>query len=623
MDYKIKEGNYEKFGLVRKGDAAIFTFEGEKEDDCSILFYGKNQEIIAKVKVPEAYCRGSVRSVCICGLPKGQLKYNYEINGKIKIDDYAKSIVGREKWNDTGREARDYAVCGGDIPREFDWQEDRQPELPRNKMVMYKLHVRNFSMDAGLRGRVKGTFRAVQEKIPYLKSLGITTIEFMPVYEFEEIIMPKQVELPEYLRWESREEDMIQPVDKKPTGKINCWGYVSGNYFAPKVSYSSIPQADIEWKTLIRELHKNGMECVMEMFFDEKVNQNIILDALRYWVREYHVDGFHLLGTSIPVTAIAQDLLLSRTKLYYTDFAPVLLEKKKSYHRLYIYSDEYLYPARKILNHMEGDLKEFLCQQRKQHEVQGFVNYLANHNGFTLGDVFRYCEKHNEANGEENCDGNNWNYSNNYGVEGYTRKKYVEKMRRRQLRNALTMLFTAQGVPLIYGGDEFANSQEGNNNAYCQDNRLGWMNWKNRETYGFLVSLVGNLAKFRRQHPVIASDVPMQQSDYARKGFPDLSYHGENAWITAVPMDRQAVGVMYCGSYVKREDGTADDFIYIGYNFHSGRINLALPKLPEKKKWYWAVNTAREDAYFTEEEKLENQHLLAVEGQSIAVLIGK
>lgn len=272
---------------------------------------------------------------------------------------------------------------------------------------------------------------------------------------------------------------------------------------------------------------------------------------------------------------------------------------------------------------MEGDLKEFLCQQRKQHEVQGFVNYLANHNGFTLGDVFRYCEKHNEANGEENCDGNNWNYSNNYGVEGYTRKKYVEKMRRRQLRNALTMLFTAQGVPLIYGGDEFANSQEGNNNAYCQDNRLGWMNWKNRETYGFLVSLVGNLAEFRRQHPVIASDVPMQQSDYARKGFPDLSYHGENAWITAVPMDRQAVGVMYCGSYVKREDGTADDFIYIGYNFHSGRINLALPKLPEKKKWYWAVNTAREDAYFTEEEKLENQHLLAVEGQSIAVLIGK
>lgn len=623
MDYRIKEGNYEKLGLVRKGDAAIFTFEGEKEDRCSILFYGKNQEVIGRIEVPEAYCRGSIRSVCVNGLPKKNLKYNYEINGNVKTDDYAKSIVGREKWNDTNRAAWDYAICGGDVPEDFDWQEDRQPEIPRKDMVMYKLHVRNFSMDAGLRGRVKGTFSAVMEKIPYLKSLGITTIEFMPVYEFEEVVMPKPVKLPEYLCWESKAEDKIKPVEKTPTGRVNCWGYVPGNYFAPKASYSSIPEADIEWKTLIRELHKNGMECVMEMFFDEKVNQNIILDALRFWVREYHVDGFHLLGTSIPVTAIAQDLLLSRTKLYYTSFAPVLLEKKKTCHHLYIYSDEYLYPARKILNHMEGDLNEFLCQQRKQHEVQGFVNYVANHNGFTLADVFCYCEKHNQANGEDNCDGNSWNYSSNCGVEGRTRKRFVEYMRRKQLKNAIAMLFTAQGVPLLYAGDEFANSQEGNNNAYCQDNRIGWLNWKNTERYGWLISFVTKMAEFRRKHPVISLDVPMQQSDYGRKGFPDLSYHGENAWVSVVSMDRQAVGVMYCGAYAKKEDGSNDDFIYIGYNFHSGLSNLALPKLPEKKKWYLAVTTAGEEMCPEKEELLENQHLLSVEGQSISILIGK
>lgn len=623
MDYKIKEGNYEKLGLVRKGDAAIFTFEGEKEDECSILFYGKNLEVTERIQVPEAYCRGSIRSICVYGLPKKNLKYNYEINGKVKTDDYARSIVGREKWNDTCRAAWDYAICGGDVPGEFDWQEDRQPEIPRKDMVMYKLHVRNFSMDAGLRGKVKGTFQAVLEKIPYLKALGITTIEFMPVYEFEEIVMPKQMTLPEYLCWESREDDKIKPVEKTPTGKVNCWGYVPGNYFAPKASYSSIPEADVEWKTLIRELHKHGMECVMEMFFDEKVNQNIILDALRFWVGEYHVDGFHLLGTSIPVTAIAQDLLLSRTKLYYTSFAPVLLETKKTYHHLYIYSDEYLYPARKILNHMEGNLNEFLCQQRKQHEIQGFVNYVANHNGFTLADVFRYSGKHNEANGEDNSDGNNWNYSNNCGVEGRSRKRFVEYMRCKQMKNAIVMLFTAQGVPLLYAGDEFGNSQEGNNNAYCQDNRIGWLNWKNKEHYEWLISFVAQMAEFRKQHPVISLDVPMQQNDYGRKGFPDLSYHGESAWISALPMDREAVGVMYCGSYAKKEDGSSDDFIYIGYNFHNGLSNLALPKLPGKRKWYLAVTTAGEEAYFEKGKLLENQHLLSVEGQSISILIGK
>lgn len=624
MGDRIREGNYEKMGLVRKGDAAIFTFEGEKEDDCSILFYGKNFELTEKIKVPEHYCRGALRSVCIEGLPQKNLRYNYEINGVIKTDDYARNIVGREKWNDAKRAERNYLICGGDIPEEgFDWQEDVLPDIPRSRMMMYKLHVRNFSMDAGVRGKKRGTFAAVMDKIPYLKSLGVTTVEFMPVYEFEEMVLPKVSPLPDYLKWESKEVDKIKPQTAEPTGRVNCWGYVPGSYFAPKASYSSTPRADIEWKTLIRELHKNKMECVMELFFDEKVNQNIILDALRFWVREYHVDGFHLVGNSIPITAIAQDLLLRRTKLYYTGFAPVLLEDEKPYHHLYVYTDEYLYPSRKMLNHMGGELTEFLCQQRKQHKVQGFVNYIANHDGFTLADVFRYCEKHNEGNGEDNCDGNNWNYSNNCGVEGSSRKRFVEKMRKKQLKNAIAMLYTAQGVPLLYAGDEFGNSQNGNNNAYCQDNPVGWLNWKNEKQYGWLVSFVTQMAQFRQAHPVISSELPMQQNDYARKGFPDLSYHGENAWISAFSSDRQAVGVMYCGAYAKKSDGSEDDFVYIGYNFHSGRADLALPKLPEKKKWYLVANTALEEPFLEQQEKLDDQYLLTMEGQSVSLLIGR
>lgn len=183
----------------------------------------------------------------------------------------------------------------------------------------------------------RGTFRAVMDKIPYLKSLGITTVEFMPVYEFEEMTLPVKVELPDYLDWESREDDFIQKEMPKRYEKVNYWGYTPGNYFAVKASYSSQPDAAGEWKELIRELHANGMECVMEMYFDDWMNQNVILDALRFWVREYHVDGFHLLGNVVPIKAVAQDNLLSRTKIFYTGFEDMLLEEKEDI-RIFLYT---------------------------------------------------------------------------------------------------------------------------------------------------------------------------------------------------------------------------------------------------------------------------------------------
>mgnify|MGYP001026235824 FL=1 len=623
MDYAIREGNYEKLGVQKKDDAVIFTFEGEKEENCSILFYGKKAEPVCKILVPEEYCRGSVRSVAVTGKLWKNLRYNYEINGKIITDTYATRIIGREKWNDKTRSEKDYFICGGAYPQAFDWENDRQPEIKRQQMVMYKLHVRGFSMeDTSCPRKERGTFRAITDKIPYLKKLGITTIELMPAYEFEEQVIPKKTVLPDYLKWESHGEDLIKPESVQPVEKINYWGYVPGNYFAPKASYSSSADAASEFRELVHTLHENGMECVMEFYFAPGMNQNVILDALRFWVREYHVDGFHLQGDSLPVTAAAQDLLLSRTKLFYTHFDPILLENAKKYHHLYVYSDEYLYPARKMLNHMEGNLNEFFCQQRKQNSVEGFVNYITNNNGFTLWDLFSYCEKHNLENGEDNCDGNSFNYSSNCGVEGNTRKRYIDNLRKKQVRNALAMEFLAQGVPLVLGGDEFLNSQQGNNNAYCQDNKTGWLNWKKQKKETWLSEFIKNLTDFRREHPIISSEHPMELNDYGRKGFPDLSYHGESAWISSIPADRQAAGILYCGEYEKKTDQTPDDYIYIGYNFHSGLSHLALPKLPQNKKWYLLMTTAAENSFLPEKEILEDQHLLAIEGQSINIVIG-
>ncbi len=623
MGYTMKEGNYDKFGVQMRHGEVVFTFEGEKEDDCSILLYGKKHELLEKLKVPAEYCMGSVRSVSIAGLSAKRLMYNYEINGSVLTDTYARRIIGREKWNDQNRAAHQGAVYGGYEPEEFDWEQDRAPEVPRHLMVMYKLHVRGFSMDAGLRGKARGTFLAVKEAIAHFKELGVTTLELMPAYEFEEMVWQEPPRLPSYLKWESREEDMIKPEEAHAGERVNYWGYTPGNYFAVKASYSSTPCASQEFKELVRELHKNGMECVMEMHFEEGMNQNVILDVLRFWVKEYHVDGFHLLGSSIPVTAVVQNLLLSRTKIFYTDFDPVLLEQQTRYPHIFKYCDEYLYPVRKLINEMGGGLGEFVCQQRKQHPVQGFVNYITSNNGFTLLDLFSYNEKHNEGNGEENRDGSDWNYSDNCGVEGRTRKRSVNELREQKMRNAAAALLLGQGVPLLLAGDEMGNSQSGNNNAYCQDNPVGWVNWQKAEKYRWFAEFIGKLAAFRREHPVIALEEPMKLNDHQRKGFPDLSYHGENAWVSTFPRERTAVGMMYCGAYAAREDGTEDDFVYVGYNFHSGIARLALPKLPEKRNWYLVMDTSRKkDAFFGEEEKMTEPHV-SMKGQSVILLLGK
>jgi glycogen operon protein len=622
-NYKIREGNYNRPGVTPTANGLIFSFEGKKEVDCAILLYDQKHNLTDRIEVPSAYTIGSVRSVEVQGLNRRRLIYNYEVDGKVITDPYAKVIIGREKWHDLNRSRDHYAIYGGFEQSDFDWGEDQKPEIPRSDMIMYKLHVRGFSMDAGIRDKSRGTFRAIKDRIPYLKQLGVTTIEFMPVYEFEELVIPAYAPLPDYLKWHVEEGDLIAQMPEQKVEKINYWGYVPGNYFAVKASYSSSGDPSREWKELVRELHANGMECVMEMWFDERLNQNRILDALRYWVREYHVDGFHLLGAQVPVTAVAQDMLLSRTKIFCDGFDPMLLEDTKAYHHLFVYNEEYLYPVRQILNHQGGSMEAFLGQQRKQHPVQGYVNYIAGSNGFTLYDVFSYMEKHNQANGEDNCDGPVWNFSNNCGLEGRTTNRYVTALREKQLRNAIAILFCGQGVPLVHAGDEAGNSQDGNNNAYCQDNKTSWLNWKKMQKYEWLTDFTRRMIAFRKAHPILSYDEPMQMNDHKRLGCPDLSYHAENAWQHEFSGERMAAGAMYCGSYASDEDGAANEFVYVGYNFHSGLQHLALPKLPDEKQWHLVMDTARGREPFLAEDEVQSGPLIPIQGQSVVILVGR
>ena len=622
MNMIIKEGSYAQLGVSQQCEWTNFTFCGEKEDQCFVVLLHAGEQKPERIAVPEEYCLGSLRSIAIKNLKPDEYTYYFEINGNRVMDPYAHGIRGRQIWNDSARREVNYEVCASLVPQKAQKCKILSPETDRSDMIMYKLHVRGFTMDSGT--KTAGTFKAVINRIPYLKKLGITTVELMPVYEFEEIEFLPEEKIPEYIRWEEHEKDMIKPSQRKVKAppEVNYWGYKEGNYFAVKASYASDPEnASEEYRTLIRKLHENRMECIMEMYFEDDTNHNLILDALRYWVKEYQVDGFHLLGTNLPITAIVQDQILSRTKIFYVGFDEKVCRESRKYKNLFIYKDEYMYPARRILNQFNGNMQDFMNQQRKQGEYFGFVNYITGNNGFTLADLFMYNDKHNEANGEDNQDGSVWNFSNNHGVEGPTRKRSINAIRRRKWRNSMLMLFLAQGVPLIWSGDEICNSQSGNNNAYCQDNPIGWLNWKNEKTHQRELDFLRRLIAFRKEHKILSCDKPFQFSDYKFLGSPDLSYHGENAWQQRPLEGRQSLGVMYCGAYADEKKDAED--VYTAYNFSQEEAGLALPKLPREKEWYLVIDSSDDEHPFLQEPKACDMDQLIVLPQTICVLVSR
>lgn len=613
----VREGNYEKLGVRQLEGSVIFTFCREKEDQCAVVLIHRGSGEKIRIEVPEDFCIGSLCSIEVCGIEVMNYVYYFEINGEKVMDPYARRIMGREVWNDSNRKKDGYEVYAGFADEAFDWKRDRAPELMGSGMFIYKLHVRGFTMETGVRH--PGTFRALMNKLGYLRRLGVTTVELMPVYEFEEMPIAEPAHIPEYVTWKPKNQDIIRPAAAVPEKRqLNYWGYGPGNYFAVKASYSADPEhASAEYKALVRRLHELGMECVMEMYFPEDSNHNMILDALRYWVREYHVDGFHLLGGSIPLTAIVQDNLLSRTKIFCEQFSPEMKDVRRC-KNLFLYKDEYMYPARKILNHLNGNMKDFVDQQRKQGKNLGYVNYLACNNGFTLADLFMYSDKHNEANGEDNRDGIDWNFSNNYGCEGPTRLRYINSLRRRKWRNGVMMLFLAQGVPLLWSGDEFGNSQQGNNNAYCQDNPVGWVNWKNEASHRKELQFIKKLAEFRRLHPVLAGEEPFRFSDYRLLGAPDLSFHGENAWIAEPDAGRLCIGMLYSGAY--SPDASKSEDVYVAYNFLAAESRLALPKAEPDKDWYLVMDSDSGTPYY-EEQILQEGNVIRLSPQSVRVYV--
>ena len=607
---KISNGHFTRFGVTVSGDTAEFTFEAKTDAVPGVLFFDRHsKKQVAKISVPQEYSLGRVYSVRIEGRPWEKLCYLLERDGQIGIDPYAPVVVGREVWMDESRSEENYQVYGGFSQGNYEWKETR-PHIAAEDMVLYKLHLRGITMQNGLAAGKRGNYKGIIQKLDSWKELGVTTLEFLPVYDFEEIKYQFH-----YMMDENRETVMVA---EDPIG-TNFWGYGAAAYFAPKASYFGAVQPDVHMKEMVEAIHNAGMEIVMELSCAAGMDRDLLVDCLVYWVREYHIDGFHLLGMDIPIRRIVGNAFLGRTKIFYDQFPNELLAQQSGEKHLFVTNDDFMYPLRRLQNHLDGNVAEFSNYLRRQGNGFTFVNYAASNTGFTLWDAYSYGEKHNEGNGEDNCDGSNYNCSHNFGCEGQTANRIINRNRMTAVRTAFCAVMTAQGVPMILAGDEIANTQSGNNNPYCQDNEIGWVTFSRRKLPRQLREYIKHLIAFRKSHTILSSPLPMRMNDYRHTGMPDLSYHGRQPWIMGIGEEKKALGILYNAAYARNED---EEDVMVCLNFYYGEETFALPKLREGRKWYLETNSAWEE-WKPEKKPLKDQGYCAVPGGTISILVGK
>ena len=622
-EYRNRNRILYPLGVTQEADGVRILVQGRAKEVCLLLYRPGEKTPCEEISFDPKYRMGDVWELALDRTDFASFEYNFMRDGKIVTDPNARVITGREKWADRKRAGK--PVRGRILSEEFDWEDDVNPETPYAETILYKLHVRGFTAHASSGVSARGTYAGVVEKIPYLKDLGITAVELMPVTEFDEIMM-------------SASGSGFHDAKPEPTGYLNYWGYGPSYLYAVKSAYASHGEmsAECEFKTLVKELHKAGIECIPEIYFTGKEFPGEILSVLRYWAEEYHVDGFHLSGFP-DLSLAAEDPFLRRTKLFAENWNEVMNRRPKQGYitpgdgvvsveekNLAEYNMQFMEDMRRFLKGDEGILSAFEFRNRRNPAEYAVINYMANTNGFTLMDAVSYDRKHNEKNGEENRDGSDYNYSWNCGAEGPTRKKKIVELRKQLLKNAYLLLFLSQGVPLLMAGDEFGNSQDGNNNAYCQDNAVSWLNWKLLETHKDQVDFVKRLIAFRKAHKMFHMDREPRIMDYKSCGRPDVSYHGENAWKPEFENFRRQFGILYWGAYAKRSDGSDDANFYVAYNMHWEPHMFGLPHLPKGARWRVICSTADPDVEDIPAdgtgETLKNQMMLAVPPRGIMIL---
>jgi isoamylase len=649
-----------------------------------VLFHRGAAEPFAELSFPEQFRIGGVYAMTVLGVDPTEIEYGYRAAGpyrpaagdrfdpsRILTDPYAKALGGREEWGQQPGTQERYPYRARVVSDVYDWAGDRPLRLPLEDLVIYEVHVRGFTRHPSSGVRSPGTFAGLLEKIPYLRSLGVNCIELMPIFEFDEC-------------------DNYRSDPSTGDRLYNYWGYNPVGFFAPKASYAASARTGgqvTELKNLVKHLHQAGIEVMLDVVFNHTAEGNergptisfrgldnrtyymltpegeylnfsgtgntfncndpvaraFVLDCLRHWVTDYHIDGFRFDlasilvrapdGTPLPnpplLEAIAADPVLRDAKLVAEAWDAGGLYQVGSfpdYHRWSEWNGRYRDSVRRFLRSdhgASGELATHLVGSPDLYARRGpaaSINFVTAHDGFTLHDVFAYNAKHNESNGEDNRDGQDENLSWNCGHEGPTDDPEILSLRGRQIRNALLLLLTSHGVPMLVAGDEMARSQRGNNNAYCQDNEVSWVDWELAESNADLVAFTSNAIAFRRAHRALRPAHHVY-GEVDGAGPPDVSWHGEQASLPDWSQDRLLVAVMF------RATGTGaegDDIVYLAANGHWEQVDLELPELPAGLAWGRFADTSAPpplDACVPGREAvLAEQSKLAVGPRSVVVL---
>ena len=603
----MKVETFQAMGAVPVKDGIVFSMERKNNEEASLLLYKKgSKEVMQEIPFPATNTIGDIVCVKAEKIASARYEYNFCIDGKVTLDPYAKVLIGTGKFGEEhpeGHEVRCAMIAGN-----YDWEDDRKPQIAYEDAVMYSFHVRGFTKQRYSGVRHKGTFLGITEKAEYFKELGINQIKLMPAYEFIEMESVKT-----HARYRKEEE-----LPKR----LNYWGYTKAFHFAPKRAYAATKDPVREFKDMVKTMHRLGIEVLMEFYFPEGCSPRYITECLQYWVQEYHVDGFHVRGVQGICNLMATDPLFADTKLLNIYFPVEEIYGKKNLPKKRMVAecnDGFMIDVRRFLKGDEESLKAFAERMRRNPKGSGLINYIASHDGFTLCDLGSYEERHNEDNGEQNRDGRVQNYSWNCGEEGKSRKKKILELRNRQMKNAWCMLLLSAGTPMILAGDEFCNSQLGNNNPYCLDNEISWLDWKgyksgNSEMFRFVKDLIA----FRKKHKILHMGQELSMTDSLSCGFPGISYHSSSAWYGELDGQNRKIGVMYCGKYADE-----DELIYIAYNMHWMEHTFALPALPGGYRWNVALDTGEG---ILEEDKwrlLPDSRQVQVSSRTVTVLIGR
>ena len=537
-------------GLAETAEGWRFAVTAPADAEAELLLYEtENNRLVSTIRFPESGRTGSVWAL-EAELPEDkEFTYLFRVNGREVIDPRAYCLTERSGAKTRKIRAR---VLVPPIS-------DEAPlGLPWNQTILYKLHVRGYTMGKGSGVKAKGTFLGLAEKLDEIKELGVTSLVLMPCYEFD-------------------------------TDGRNYWGYAPGFYYAPKRSYCATDEPTEEFAAFVKACHEAELECIPEFCFPPELSSREAADILRHWALSYGVDGFHILGKGNWLSELQRDPVLADRKLFLDEVLPGAGENAASW------TPDYKYAMRRFLagdrSLSVGEIGNYLSRNRGRGV---YVNYFADHDGFTLADAVSYSEKRNEENGQENTDGPVGEPSWNCGAEGKTGNARVNALRLRYIYNAFSLLLLSQGVPMIYAGDEFLNSQNGNNNAWCQDNETGWVNRSRRVDAAKLSEFVAGLIRLRKEHPVLARNEAFRRTDHLGIGFPDVSFHDSSAWVTENGSAKDGLAMLLNGAYAGTSEEKETSF-FIACNPNAEGRRIALPNLPGKVAWQVILDTDGEN----------------------------